>query len=162
MFDSALLSGRGHCGPWGHLCVPTNVPLAVTGVQHQRSLSFSHYFFPERCGKTSPFFWSHFFLFEAFEAVSWSNVVLFAVWVAPAWLSKHCSIFSDGIVGKGGCLSSEGIGGGVAGVHVGTGVVNSFGVWVCVSMGVNMSHNEGDVNRRVAVKMGFCVAALHK
>lgn len=47
-------------------------------------------------------------------------------------------------------------------VHVGTGVFNSFGVWVCVSMGVNMTHNEGDVNRWVAVKMGFCVAALHK
>lgn len=65
-------------------------------------------------------------------------------------------------MGRGGCLSSEGIGGGVAVVYVGTGVFNSFGVWVCVSMGVNMSHNEGDVSGRVAVKMGFCVAALHK
>lgn len=45
-------------------------------------------------------------------------------------------------------------------VHVG--MFDSFGVWVCVSMGVNMSHNEGDVNGRVAVKMGFSVAALHK
>lgn len=31
-----------------------------------------------------------------------------------------------------------------------------------MSTGVNMSHNEGDVNGWVAVKLGFCVAALHK
>lgn len=32
------------------------------------------------------------------------------------------------------------------GGNVSTGVFNLFGVWVCVSMGVNMSHTERDVN----------------